>query len=183
MPAPPAVDPEDDEDGVSRRTLVRLLVGTAIGVPVLVEALTFLGLVGNQFGSETPTATDTTTPDESGVGVGDELLVETAQTETVREAYVAEDDWTFTLVVTVENASDRTYDLRLGAVTTGNGQQVDGGSESGPIAPGESGAVTGRWQLPDGSFPETVDVAATARDGTVTTVERSVELAVVPVRG
>lgn len=181
MSDPPASGP-DDEDGLSRRTLVRLLVGTAIGIPVLVETLTFLGLVGSKFGEETPTATDTASADGNVVGVGDELLPETAPTDTVAEAYVTEDDWTFTIVVDVENGSDRTYELRLGAVTTESGRRVDGGGGD-PVPPGESGVVTGRWELPEGSSPDVVDVVATARDGTVTRTERSVGLAKVPVRG
>ena len=44
---------------MERRTLVRLLVVLAIGIPVLVEAVTFLGLLEHQLldGSGAPTAT------------------------------------------------------------------------------------------------------------------------------
>jgi hypothetical protein len=169
--------------GLDRRTLIRLLVGLGIGVPILIEAATLLGLLGDVFGGddgdETPTPTDA--PD--GVTVGDELLPDTPATDTVRAAYVAADGWAFTLVVGVDNTTDRTYELRLRTVTTEDGRTVEGDASTGPVAPGESGSVTGRWNLPDGASPDTVDVVSVARDGTVTTVERTVQLGSVPVQG
>lgn len=172
---------DDSEETISRRTLIRILVGLGIGIPVVVEGLTLLGLVGDQFGGDGSDGTDTATAADNGVGVGDELLPGTAPTETVVEGYVTGDDWTFTLVVTVDNGSDRTYELRLGAVTTEDGDRVDGGRGTGSIEPGESASVTGQWSLPEGSTPESVDVVAVAGDATE--VERQVRLGKFPVRG
>lgn len=168
--------------GIDRRTLIRILVGLGIGIPVLIEALTLLGLVGDLFGpgdGETPTPTETAT----GVGVGDELLPETPATDTVESAFIALEGWTFTMVVGIENTTDRTYELRLRSVTTDGGATVRGGGESDPVPPGESGSVTGSWDLPEGSSPASVDVVSIARDGTVTKVDRTVTLGSVPVRG
>lgn len=180
-PAGPGGDAEGPF-GLERRTLIRLLVGLGIGVPVLIEGATLLGLVGDLFGGgDESTATPTETA--AGVGLGDELLPAAPGTHTVQAAYVAADGWTFTLSVGVENTTDRTYELRLRSVTTDGGDVVEGGGESGPIAPGETGSVTGRWELPDGASPDTVEAVAIARNGTVTTVERTVDLGSVPVQG
>lgn len=183
----PSVDTDAGEPpgpfGLERRTLIRLLVGVGIGVPILVEAATLLGLVGDLFGpggDETGTPTRTAEP---GVGVGDELLPDTPAIDTVVASYIAADGWRYTLTVAVENTTGRTYELRLRDVTTADGRTVAGGGESDPIPPGESGSVTGRWDLPEGASPESVDVVAIARNGTVTKVERSVPLGSTPVQG
>lgn len=168
--------------GLDRRTLIRLLVGLGIGIPVLIEGATLLGLLGGLFG-DGGEATATPTRTATGVGVGDELLPETAPAETVESAYITADAWLFSMTVGVENTGDRTYQLRLEAVRTRGGDVVEGGGESGPIEPGASGSVTGTWDLPDGAAPDTVDVVAIARDGTATKVERAVTLGVVPVQG
>lgn len=182
MARAPGDDDEERPGGISRRTLVRLLVGLGIGVPILLEALTFLGLLGDTFGPDDGgTATPTGTP--AGVGVGDELLPETVPTDEVTAAYISADQWTFTMSVAVENGAGGTYELRLRAVTTEDGRTVAGGGESDPIPPGESGSVVGRWDLPDGSDPAAVDVVAISRDGTATKVERTVPLGTVTVRG
>lgn len=170
-------------DEIGRRNLIRLLVGLAIGIPVLIEALTLVGLVGDLFGDGDGAGTPTDTPPPPGVGVGDELLPETPATDTVEAAYIAADGWALTLAVAIENGSDETYELRLRSVTTENGTTVRGGGESDPIPPGESGSVTGRWDLPEGSSPDTVDVVAISRNGSATKVEASVRLGGVAVRG
>lgn len=169
-------------DEISRRNLIRLLVGLAIGIPVLIEAVTLVGLVDDLFGGD-GTDTPTDTPEPPGVGVGDELLPATAATDTVEASYIAADGWAFALAVSVDNGGEATYELRLRSVTTEGGTTVDGGGESDPVPPGESGTVTGRWDLPEGSSPDTVEVVAVTRNGTATTVEESVRLGGVAVRG
>lgn len=183
QPPGPADEPLEElveTEGLDRRTLIRLLIAGAIGIPLLVEGLTFLGIVGEQFGDHegTPTATPTEDP---GVTVGDDLLPSTPQSETVEQAHVASDGWTFTMVVAVENGGDRPYELRLGAVSTEDGRTVEGGGTSGSIAPGEGGTAAGSWDLPDGVMPAAVDVVAVAGDETV--VDESVPLGNVNVRG
>jgi hypothetical protein len=168
--------------GLDRRTLIRLLVGLGIGVPVLIEGATLLGLLGDIVGGNGGEETATPTDAPEGVAIGEELLPDTPAADTVRAAYVAADGWTFTFVVGVDNTTDRTYELRLRTVTTEDGRTVEGDASTGPVAPGESGSVTGRWDLPDGASPDTVDVVAVARDGTVTTVERTIRLGSVPVQ-
>lgn len=163
-------------------TTSRLEVG--VGFPVLIELLTFGGPVTDRLlGDGETTPTRTPTPAEDRVDVGDELLPGTPQTETAREAYVAAEGWTLTVIVDVENPGERTYDLRLRAATTRDGRTVDGGGESGPVPPGGSATVAGSWDLPEGSTPATVDVVAVARDGTATTTEETVRLRNVNVRG
>ncbi|MFB6218235.1 MAG: hypothetical protein ABEH77_03490 [Halobacteriaceae archaeon] len=177
--------PPGDGDGVSRRWLVRLLVGLGIGIPVLVEGATFARLVGNWlFGGEdregTATATTTT---RRGVGVGDELLPDTAPTERVTSATVAagEEAWRFVLSVEVENDGGVPYELRLGAVTTADGETVAGEATTGRVPPGESAFVTGAWELPPGATPASVAVVAATYGAETERREREVPLARIPV--
>lgn len=174
---------------MERRTLIRLLVGFGIGIPVLIEGATFLGLLEARLlgGDEDEgTATPSPTPGRR-VGVGDELLPETPQTETLTTATLraAGGRWPLTLSVSVENGTDHASELRLGAVTLDGGRTVDGSATTGRLAPGEAGVATGRWELPSGSTPQAV--AATAiqyADGeAASTTERTIRLERIPVEG
>lgn len=168
---------------MERRTLIRLLVGLGIGIPVLVEVLTFLGLVETRLfeGDE-----GTPTPGPGRVGVGDELLPDTPATETVTEGVVRGQDtpWVFVLTVEVENAGASAYALQLGSLTLGTGRTVAGGASTGRLPPGGSGQVTGAWEIPQGSTPDALDVVAVEyTDGGTTETSTRVPLASFPVRG
>ncbi|MFB6068829.1 MAG: hypothetical protein ABEJ90_02770 [Halobacterium sp.] len=184
-------DSDRSEDGgISRRTLIRLLVGLGIGIPVLVEGLTLLGLVGQQLsgdggddgdGAETPDA-------PSGVDVGDEMLPETTQRETLASAILREggDRWDLTLTADVANTGDADYEFQLVTVTTADGETVSGGASTDRLAPGEETSITGEWAIPAGSTPASVDVVALLYpdgEGSVETVTATVPLAKIPVRG
>lgn len=170
---------------MERRTLIRLLIGVAIGIPVLVEAVTFFGLVETRlFGDGGDGATGTATADR--VGVGDELLPATPPTETVTEAVIRGQDapWLFVLTVDVENPTDAPYELQLGTVTLGSGGSVTGGASTGRVPAGGTGEVTGAWELPAGSTPATLSVRGIAyREDGANETAAEVALAKVPVRG
>lgn len=167
---------------MERRTLVRLLVGLGIGIPVVVEALTLLGLVDAHFFAD---ERGTPTPAPRSVGVGDELLVATPQSETVTDAAVsAGARWTLVVDVEVENTGPVPYELRLGPVTTGGGVRVEGGASTGRVASGATVTVTGRWDLPRGTTPRSVDVVALEYvEGGPRTTSETVLLGRVPVQG
>lgn len=182
----------DTPGGISKRTLIRLLVGFGIGIPILVEGITFLGLLDEQFGGENgdddtgtgSTATETATP---GVGVGDDLLPETDRSETLASAILREvdgDRWPLSLTVEVRNTGDTDYEFQLLSVHLDDGRTVSGRASTDRLAPGERRAITGEWSIPAGSTPRAVDVVALVySDDSVETVERRVELAKIPVRG
>ncbi|MFB6309474.1 MAG: hypothetical protein ABEH35_09100 [Haloarculaceae archaeon] len=180
----PARD-DDGDDGISRRTLVRLLILIGVGIPILVEAVTFAGLVTHSLGGGGADAA-TPTPDRpAGAGVGDEILEATTPTETIEDAAVrpGEDRWQFVLTVAVDNVGDSAYELRLRSVTTTGGDTVSGGGTTGRIAGGGNGTVTGVWSLPAGERPTRLSVTAvTYEDGTAETTDYTVRLASVPVR-
>jgi hypothetical protein len=170
---------------MERRQLVKWLIVVAIAVPLLVEGITLLGLLNNEFGGDGDDGTPTPLPDT--VGTGDELLTETDQRETLRQATVdGGDRWTLTLTVTVNNTGDRPYELVLGAVQTQDGKRVEGETSTGTIQPGESTTVTAQWSLGSGSLPDRLSVTAVAYDGeggVARTVQRQVNLAHIPVQG
>jgi hypothetical protein len=175
---------------MEQKTMIRLLVGLGLGIPILIESVTFLGLVGHQFsngtaGAET-TTTGTGTTTDVGVGPGDELLPETNQSEELATAVIqgGTGGWTLTMTVQVDNPTNATHELRLGAITTSEGKTVSGGGSTGQIAPGETGPVTGRWDLPVGVTPKRVQVIAVtdpAGEASPETVSEQVTLEKVPV--
>lgn len=171
---------------MNRRTLIRLLIGLAIGIPLIVEAVTFFGLVEHRLFSdgESVTPSDTATPDR--VGVGEELLPATEPSETVADAVIRGQDapWLFVLTVEVENALDVPYELRFGTLALGNGETVAGGASTGRIPAGGAGEVTGAWEIPEGSTPSSLTVTSIAyRDDEPEETAAEVLLAKVPVRG
>lgn len=153
---------------LQRRTLIRLLVGLGIGIPIAIEAATFLGLVGQEFGfgdgegEEDGTTAGTESPARPPVGVGDELLPETGPVEEVTDMTLRAtgDRWRFELTAEVRNDLDTAYEFRLGPVTTGGGRSVEGGASTGTMASDTTTTVVGRWDLPAGESPETVAVSA-----------------------
>ena len=179
---------EADADARRRRTIIRLLVGIGIGIPILVELRTFVGLIERfLFGdddTDSGESTGTTRTDTAqGVGVGDELLPETPQRETLANASfrAGNDSWVLTLVAQVENTGSTPYTVQCGAVTTANGRRVEGAGRSVTVAADETAQVTGTWQLPPGSRPATVEVTTGAGEMGATT--HDVALAPIPVEG
>jgi hypothetical protein len=181
-------DSTSEEGALSRRTLVRLLVGFGIGVPVLIELATFLGLVeqslfGGEDGGGGGEGSTATGNDASAVGVGDELLADTSPVETLSVAQVRamQDAWVFTATVEVRNDAEQDYVIQLGAVTTTGGTTVNGETETARIPVGETASVTGRWPLPPGERPRTLSVVTSL--GGAPTESHEVELGRIPVQG
>ncbi len=169
---PPEPAPADDE--IDRRRLIRWIAALAFGVPVVVELLTFGGLLeaklfpgGENEVEPTESETDTNRPD--AVGVGDELLPETAASETITLSEVRQDDSgrTYVFGVEVENDTDSTVELRTRRLRLRDESTVDGVSSTGQIDSGDSGMVTAAWEVPDDAMPGAVEVVAMRGDETV----------------
>lgn len=182
---------DEDEDEIDRRRLIRWVAVLAFLIPVVVELLTFGGLIeskllpgGDEDGEDQQgTQTETRTGDSTDVGVGDELLPETAATETVATSEIRERDdggRTYVLMIDVENGTESTVELRLTALVLDDDSTLESPSSSGPIPPGEDGGVTGAWELPSGTMPEAVSVAED-RDGEQI-VSKTVQIARPPIR-
>jgi hypothetical protein len=177
-----------DGDGVSRRWLIRGVVGLGVGIPVAVESVTLFSLVESKLlggGSEDADAAATTT-DREPTPVGGELLPATAPADTLAAAsvQVSGSTWVFELTAEVENTSDTPYELQLGAVTTRGGDTVAGQATTGRIDPGDTGRVTTTWELSDGETPASVAVTGvTYTDDGPEREPREVPLGNVPVEG
>lgn len=183
-------DTQDSADERRRKRLIRIVVVLALAVPLVIEGLTFGGLLsstllgggGDDGGTVTPDGTATPT---AGVGVGDELLAATPQRETLRTASVQAtgETWTLTLSVTVNNTANSSYQFQLGTVETTGGETVSN-SASVTVPPGETETVTGQWSLPAGDRPRAIQVLAVEDVGGNATVSReTVQLAPIPVQG
>ncbi|WP_254273481.1 hypothetical protein [Haloarcula marina] len=176
----------DDVEGPQKTRLVRLLIVLAIGIPILIEVITFGGLIGHYVAGSGGGggAAGTPTPAIAGASTGDEILEQTPAVERIDDAtvVVAEDGWEFSLTVAVNNTGQGPYELRLGPVTTRAGETVAGsGPTTGELAAGDTGSVTGRWLLPKGQRPDAVAVTVVTGDGEPTTSEYTVELGDIPV--
>jgi hypothetical protein len=180
----------DESSAARRRTIIRLLVGLGVGIPVLVELATFVGLVEQSLlgdegegddGGSTTDGTDAT--GGGGVRVGDELLPETPQRETLSVASfrAGDDSWVLTLAAAVENTESGPYTVQFGPVTTRGGERVEGSSRAVTVDAGGTGQVTGTWQLSPGGRPASVVVRTGAGDTATTTHE--VDLGRIPVEG
>lgn len=201
---PPAGEPDDqrdargpdddgdgrrpDDDGDGRRRFIRWIIAIAIGIPILLEVSTFLGLLRNQLdgGDDDRTPTRTPTPVPSGAGLGDDLLPETPQPDRITAAsIVAEqgDTWPFTLTVEVENTGEVPYQVILGEVTTGDGTVVQDSIGTPQLEPGQTRVVENTWEIPAGSQPARIVVEAITFGEETTRTKRAVKLAQFPVTG
>ncbi|MXR40564.1 hypothetical protein GRX01_04275 [Halobaculum sp. WSA2] len=188
---PAGTDSADPDEDIDRRRLIRWIAVLAFAVPVVVEVLTFGGLLGNTLipgggeeSSEDGSAASTTSSRDDGVGIGDELLPEAPPVETVEVSEVrgeSADSRTYVLRVAVENTTDGPVELRLAGVTLRDGRSLESVSTTGSIPAGGTGEVTGAWGLPTDSMPVSVD-AVLLRDGTES-IARSVPLKRPPIRG
>lgn len=174
---------------MDRRQLIKYVIVVAILVPLVIEGMTLVGLVGQYLGGNGDQATPDPTADGTaveGVREGDDLLAETARAETVSTMTLqsGSDAWTFTLSVQVRNDADTAYELRLGAVTTGAGKTVAGSATTGRVEPNGTAVVSAQWTVPSGERPERLAVTALEYDGGETVVvDREVGLGPVPVQG
>ncbi|WP_323676064.1 hypothetical protein [Halorubellus sp. PRR65] len=130
----------------SRRKYLKYLIALAVGIPVALEAGTFLGLLQGQVG------------EERGLSVGDDLLAETSRPETVNALAVT--GGTFELSVSVENTGDVPYGVSISEVKLSDGETLAGDASVGPIAAGESATLAGEWALPSGVSPTALVVTA-----------------------
>lgn len=136
-------DPEDP----SRRRLFRILLALAIGIPVAVEASTFLGMLSGERG-------------DGAADIGAQLLPETPQTETLLDSSVYEGPpRQYELVAGVENQTERTYELTVGPLFTEAGDRV-AGTVAREVPAGESRELTAHWVLEDGAMPAAARVRA-----------------------
>lgn len=176
----------DDIDGVPEVTMVRVLIVLAIAIPILIEVVTFGGLIGHYVGGgEDPAATETPTPEVEGAGAGATILADTAATERIESTSLitGDDSWQFIITIDVTEPA-KPYELRLNNVTTREGTTVEGsGATTGQLAAGTSGTVTGTWLLPAGQQPDTlsVTVVTTPEGGTEQAREYTVSIGKVPV--
>ncbi len=141
---------------MERRNFIRALIAVAIGVPVAIEAVTFsrlfsAGLFGEGSGGEMP--------DGEGVDVGEDLLPETDAGDTISRMSLeatGETEWTFQLVVDVENTTEQVYRLKIGPVSLGDGSTVGETVSTGEMEPGASTTLRGEWSVASGSRVEAI---------------------------
>lgn len=181
-------DTDDEDDDVTRRWLLRALVGLGFGIPIAVEGATLLGMLDNRLfggGSGDERGGDERGDDEPVVAVGDELLPGTPASDTLTDAAVVtgDDGRRFEVTVAVENTGERPYEVRLDVVRTAEGTRVDGGASTGRLDPGASATLTETYALPDGETPATLSVvgAESVETGERIT-QRTVRFEDVPVR-
>jgi hypothetical protein len=166
----------EDIEQPSGKQWIRLLVIVGIGIPILIEVVTFAGMVSHPAGSGTSGATATDAP--TGAVEGDEILPSTESIERIDSAAVVarNDGWQFRLTVSVNNSAPSAQELRFGPVTTRAGRTVEGSVTTGTVRPGETQTVAGSWLLPKGQRPASIEVTVVDEE-----TAHTVELGDVPV--
>ncbi|WP_439027722.1 CARDB domain-containing protein [Haloarchaeobius sp. DT45] len=150
---------------MERRTIIRLLIVVGIGIPLIIEGATFFGLVSNQlFGGEQPG--DHREP----VGIGDEVVPATEQTERLTDAHFETVDGERRLVVevTVRNTGNDAYEFRLDAVTLADGTRLTTNATSGELARGETTTVSASWTVAGDAQVDSVNATTVVSSGSAT---------------
>lgn len=175
----PSAPPEDDEGVIPRRWLIRAIVGLGLGIPIAIEGATFLRMLRSYFfggggdgGEDDGNVTDPT------AGIGDELLPETDQHETLTRAVLVtgRDVWELEATIRVENTGDAPYTFRVEAITTDEGNRIADPASTGSLAPGETATIEHTWRLPAGESPAVATVVGIVGGPTTDRVQRDVEL-------
>jgi len=152
----------DDVDGPEQKTLLRLLIIVGIGLPILIEVVTFGSMMGHHLIGDTrgEAVPETPTAEQAGAGVGDPILESAAVSARIEAASVvtADEGWRFSLTVNVTNTGSDPAAVRLDSVTTRNGETVEGAGSTGKLTADQSADVTKSWLLPPGERPDTVSV-------------------------
>ncbi|MFB6186478.1 MAG: hypothetical protein ABEI86_06380 [Halobacteriaceae archaeon] len=174
-----------DETTESRRWWLKFLIGFTIGIPIAIEGLTALGMLSaSLFGNNKQTDTPTST--RRFVGIGDEVLPSTPQSEILREAgiYITDSDWLCQITIEVRNSHPRPYSFTIGNLVTSDGTIIEGGKQTGQIQSGSTDKITLTWDLPKGETPKAIYVTATIYDSqNPQVINKLVYLEDIPVRG
>lgn len=168
----------------NRLVMVFILIG--LGIPILIEAVTLVRMIGGHLSGEddgrfgAADSADVVVVDE-----GDELLPATAPTETIARASVRAqlNAWYFVFEVDVHNAADRTYELTLDELETRRGQMLRE-AHIHRAAPGDSTRIRVEWTMPEGDRPVSMQVSGRLidEDGMVEEASHRVHFDRVPVR-
>jgi hypothetical protein len=141
---------------MERRNFIRALIAVAIGVPIAVEGVTFSRLFYERLFGEGGGGTRAA---GERVGTGEDLLPKTDARDTITDMSLeasGESEWTFRLVVEVENTADEPYRLKIGPVSLTDGSTVGETVSTGDLDPGATITITGEWQVPRGADVEAV---------------------------
>lgn len=152
----------EDVGGPEQKTLLRLLIIVGIGLPILIEVVTFGSMMGHHLMGDTgvEAVPETPTAAEAGAGVGDPILESSAVSARIGAASVvtADEGWRFTLAVNVTNTGSDPAAVRLDSVTTRSGETVSDTASTGQLPVEGTDDVTQSWLLPPGKRPDTVSV-------------------------
>jgi hypothetical protein len=177
----------DDVDGPEQKTLLRLLIIVGIGLPILIEVVTFGSMMGHHLLGDTggEAVPETPTAEPAGAGVGDPILESANVSARIDTASVvtADEGWRFTLTVNVTNTGSDPAAVRLDSVTTRNGETIEGAASTGQLSAEGTDDVTKSWLLPPGERPDAVSVTVLMYPdgGAVQSTQYTVALGDIPV--
>lgn len=133
---------------MERRNFIRALIAVTIGIPIVVEGVTFSTLFYERFSGEKRTQER---PDEAVVNEGEELLPGTEPGETVTSISVvetSETEWTYRLEVEIENQTEEPYRLKVGPLSMTDDSTIGDTVSSGNVEPGRSTTFAAEWTIP-----------------------------------
>lgn len=174
---------QKENRGVSRRTLLRILIAVAVGIPILIESITFLRLLLSPDEDEEDGGDGT---GDDAVGIGDEILKETPQEETISNAVVLvrEENWFFSLGVEIQNNTQKEYRIEFGNVKTKSGKTFPSEVGSFIVEPEQTRTVESEWVLPEAEMPDEVTVTAVYSDeqGEQQEITQDIKLGKIPLQ-
>lgn len=150
----------------SSKWLVRTFIILGIGIPVVVELTTLMGLVGNTISNQATTEENKATEKSERIEPGSELLTETSQTELFKSAHVwvGQNSWEFSMTISISGLRNiRSMSFVLDSLETRNGNMVNESfTYDKNISHADSTYLfTANWNIPQGDQPKSVHLEAT----------------------
>jgi len=150
----------------SSKWLVRSLIILGIGIPVVVELTTLMGLIGNSFSDQGATNSNTSEENVRRIRPGNELLPETPPSEVLKTAYVlaGSGSWEFNMTITLSKLKGlQSLSVTLDSLTTRNGVKIYEPVTYQRNALDADSAYTldARWDIPAGEQPKSIHMNAT----------------------
>lgn len=175
----------------SSKWMVRTLIIVGIGIPVILELTTLLGLIGSHMDSDELPGNRAKSAQSKVVTPNTELLPGTPMSEVLSSASVSvgSESWQFEIVLTLSELKGISrYTLQLDSLMTRDGTLVQNSFKwnQEPVADDTTLNFNAQWELPPGEQPDAVTLRTiyhTEGDSITHNVHRRLVFDKVPVQG
>ncbi len=151
--------------GLDKRKIIWIIIIISVTIPIVIELVTFTGLIFNNNREDSISI-------DSGKSSGDEILQQTPQIETIKEAVVINRGgrWVFNFDIEVNNTSSERYTIKFLDIITKQGTQNQGIFTQ-EIPPKQKKLLKTNWTIPEGEIPSQIRFRVSynnqTKDGTI----------------